>query len=244
MTTTRCYLFLSSILFTVFATSVVHADASLASQIEQYLQQQSANKKASKFSPEDIKIMTRAATDLNNAMPNPGLKVGTKAPDFQLPNAHGEIITLSSLLAKGPVIINFYRGAWCPFCNIELRSLSSYKDKFKEYGANIVSITPQQPDKSLVQSKKGKFPFDILSDLDSSVIKKYNLFFTLPDDLVKVYKKLGLNIESFNGKGRNELPIPGTYVVDKNGVIRAAFANTDYKKRMEPKAIIEALKKL
>jgi len=227
-----------------YMVSTSHAENSLADQIQTYMQQQSKNKKAGKFSAEDKAIMEKAAADLAKAMPNPGLKVGDKAPDFSLPNAYGKQIKLSSLLKKGPVIINFYRGAWCPFCNLELRALKQNLPEFKKYGASLVSITPQKPDKSLAQVKKAKFQFDILSDLDSSTIKKYKLFFTLPPKLTKLYKKLGLDIEAFNGKGRNELPIPGTYVVDKKGVIRAAYANTDYTRRMEPNAIIDALKKL
>ena len=232
--------------FFIFFSSVLpsHAANSLADQIQNYMQQQSTNKKAGKFSAEDKAIMEKAAADLAKAMPNPGLKVGDKAPDFSLPNAYGKQIKLSSLLKKGPVIINFYRGAWCPFCNLELNALKKNLPEFKKYGASLISITPQKPDKSLAQVKKAKFPFDILSDLDSSIIKKYKLFFTLPPKLTKLYKKLGLDIEAFNGKGRNELPVPGTYVVDKKGIIRAAYANTDYTKRMEPQAIIDALKKL
>lgn len=234
------------ITFFIFFGSVMpsHAENSLADQIQNYMQQQSKNKKAGKFSAEDKAIMENAAADLAKAMPNPGLKVGEKAPDFSLPNAYGKQVKLSSLLKNGPVIINFYRGAWCPFCNIELRALKQNLSQFKKYGATLISITPQTPDKSLAQVKKAKFPFDILSDLDSSIIKKYKLFFTLPPKLINVYKKLGLDIETFNGKGRNELPVPGTYVVDKKGIIRAVYANTDYTKRMEPQAIIDALKNL
>jgi len=245
MTLIKKSLLCNSILIFLFSYSqLALGDASLADQIQQYMQRQSNNKSASKFSQADIKVMTEAANSLAKAMPHPGLKIGDKAPDFNLPNAFGKKVQLSSLLHKGPVIINFYRGAWCPFCNLELRALTKHVPEFKRYSATLVSITPQKPDKSLKQVKKDKLPFDILSDLDSSVIKKYKLFFTMPGELVKVYKKLGLDIESFNGIGRNELPVPGTYVVDQKGIIRAAFADTDYKKRMEPSAIIEALKKL
>ncbi len=239
-----CFASVFTLGFILTTASIANADESLAQQINQYMQQQANDKKAANFSDADIKVMTKAAANLARTMPSPGLKVGNKAPNFKLPNAYGKIISLSSLLAKGPVIINFYRGAWCPFCNLELRALTKNAATFKKYGATLVSITPQQADKSLAQLKKDKFPFDILSDLDSSIIKKYKLFFTMPNDLIKVYKKLGLDIESFNGKGRNELPVPGTFVVDKSGIIRAAFADTDYKKRMEPAAIIDALKKL
>lgn len=235
---------LSSLLL---ATSVVmpgHAATTLADQIQAYMEHQSKQKNAHKFSAKDKAIMEQAAVDLAKTMPNPGLKVGEKAPDFNLPNAYGKQIRLSSLLKKGPVIINFYRGAWCPFCNLELRALKQNLPNFKKYGATLISVTPQKPDKSLEQVKKDKFPFDILSDLDSSVIKKYKMFFIIPPKLVTLYKKLGLDLEVFNGKGRNELPVPGTYVIDKKGIIRAVYANTDYTKRMEPQAIVEALKKL
>lgn len=235
---------LSSFLIATFVVMPSHAATTLADQIQTYMEQQSKQKNAHKFSAEDKAIMEKAAADLAKTMPNPGLKVGEIAPDFSLPNVYGTQIQLSSLLKKGPVIINFYRGAWCPFCNLELRSLKQNLPNFKKYGATLISITPQKPDKSLEQVKKDKFPFDILSDLDSSVIKKYKLFFTLPPKLVALYKKLGLDLEVFNGKGRNELPIPGTYVIDKKGIIRAVYANTDYTKRMEPQAIIDALKKL
>jgi len=237
MTLITLFIFFGSILPSYAANS-------LADQIQTYMEQQSKNKNAGKFSAEDKAIMEKAAADLAKAMPEPGLKVGDKAPDFNLPNAYGKQIKLSSLLKKGPVIINFYRGAWCPFCNLELRALKQNLPEFKKYGASLVSITPQKPDKSLAQVKKAKLQFNILSDLDSSTIKKYKLFFTLPPKLTNLYKKLGLDVEDFNGKGRNELPIPGTYVIDKKGIIRAAYANTDYTKRMEPKAIIDALKKL
>ncbi len=234
------YLLFFSLIFCLPA----QAETTLAEQIQQYMKQEASYKNAPKFSKHDLAVIEKAARDLAKAMPNPGLQVGDKAPDFSLPNVYGKQIQLYSLLKKGPVIINFYRGAWCPFCNLELRALKQNLPAFTRYGATLISITPQKPDKSLEQVKKGHFPFDILSDLDSSVIKKYKLFFTVPKDLVAVYKKLGLNLEDFNGKGRNELPVPGTLVIDKNGIVRAAFADTDYKKRMEPKAIIDALKAL
>ena len=235
---------LGSLLLASIVVTPSFAESSLADQIKNHMEQQSKGKNAHKFSAEDKATMEKAAVDLAKAMPNPGLKVGQRAPEFTLPNAYGKQVQLSSLLKKGPVIINFYRGAWCPFCNLELRALKQNLSEFKKYGATLISITPQKPDKSLQQVKKDKFPFDILSDLDSSVIKKYKMFFTLPPKLTALYKKLGLDLEVFNGKGRNELPVPGTYVLDKNGIIRAAYANTDYTKRMEPQAIIDALKKL
>ena len=116
--------------------------------------------------------------------------------------------------------------------------------EFKKYGAQLITITPQTPDKSVEQFKEKGYPFEVLSDLDSKVMKDYKLYFELPADLVEVYKKHGLDIEAFNGKGRNVLPVPGNFVIDTNMIVRAMHTDTDYKERMEPSAIIDALKKI
>lgn len=217
---------------------------SIEAEVKKMAEAQKKDQKAANISPEDKAVMETAAKDLQKTLPNPGLKVGVKAPDFTLVSAFGKKITLSSQYKKGPVVLTFYRGAWCPYCNIELRALKLSNPHFKKYNAVVIAVTPQQPDKSLAQVKKSGFPFEILSDLDSNVMKQYNLYFELSPALDKVYKKLGLDIEKFNGKGRTVLPVPGTFVIDTKGIIRASFSDLDYKKRMEPKVIVEALKKL
>ena len=189
-------------------------------------------------------VMEKAGNDLATSLPDPGIKVGEKAPDFTLNNALGKPVSLKEKLLDGPVVLVFYRGAWCPFCNMHLHVLQKSLPEFKNYGAQLITITPQTPDKSVEQFKEKGYPFEVLSDLDSKVMKDYRLYFELPDDLVEVYKKHGLNIEAFNGKGRSVLPIPGSFVIDTNGIVRAMHAETDYKKRMEPSAIIDALKQL
>lgn len=201
-------------------------------------------KKGAGFTKSDMAVMKKSGEDLAKRMPSPGLKVGDKAPDFTLKNAFGKKVKLSHVLKSGPVILSFYRGAWCPFCNLQLHTLHKSMPSFKKYGAQLVLVTPQMPVKSKGQIEKDKYTFEVLSDLDSTVMKKYKLFYKLDAELVKVYKKNGLDVESFNGKGRNVLPVPGTYVIDKNSIIRAVHAEVDYKKRMEPQAIIDALKKL
>ncbi len=194
------------------------------------------------FTAEEKLIMDNAAAELKRSMPSPGLKAGTRAPDFTLQNAFGESITLSEEYAKGPVILVFYRGAWCPFCNLHLHALQQSLTEFRKYDAQLIMVTPQTPDMSAEQVKKDDLDFEVLSDLDSQVMKQYQLYFELPDDLIQVYKKAGLDIESFNGKGRNVLPVPGSFVIDRKGVIRAMQANTDYKVRMEPADIVATLK--
>ncbi|MGR3175228.1 MAG: peroxiredoxin-like family protein [Candidatus Scalindua sp.] len=191
----------------------------------------------------DKAIMAKAALDLSRTMPDPGLRPGVRAPDFTLVNAFGKEVTLSEQLRKGPVVLAFYRGAWCPFCNIELNVLQRSLTHFKEYDATLIAVTPQRPDKSKEQLEKAEYSFEILSDLDDSVMKSYNLYFEVPLALHELYKnRFGFDVTDYNGKGRLGLPVPGTFVIGSNGVIRASFAKTDYKKRMDPGDIIEALK--
>jgi peroxiredoxin len=187
-------------------------------------------------------IMDKAAQDLAVAMPEPGLRVGDHAPDFTLPDAYGNDVRLSDLLAQGPVILTFYRGAWCPYCNLQLHALKESMPHFQRHSARLVAITPQTPDFSRGQIEKDAYPFHILSDLDYSVMQAYKLYFEVSEALRTLYiQDFGLDITDYNGKERYGLPIPGTFVIDQRGFVRAAFADTDYKRRMEPAAIIEAL---
>ena len=191
----------------------------------------------------DKAIMAKAALDLSRAMPDPGLRPGVRAPDFTLVNAFGKEVRLSEQLKKGPVVLAFYRGAWCPFCNIELNVLQRSLTHFKEYDAILIAVTPQRPDKSKEQLEKAEYSFEILSDLDDSVMKSYNLYFEVTRELHELYKnRFGFDVTDYNGKGRLGLPVPGTFVISRDGVIRASFAKTDYKKRMDPGDIVEALK--
>jgi len=196
------------------------------------------------FSSEDRAVMDDFARALARRMPSPGIQVGQKAPDFTLTDALGKRVNLYEQLQQGPVVLVFYRGAWCPFCNLHLHVLSQYHQQFVDQGARLLAVTPQQPDKSLEQLKKDGFPFTILSDLDSRVMKAYRLYYPLDDKLLAVYRKHGLDIEAYNGPGRTILPVPGTFVIDTDGKVVAMQADTDYTRRMEPEAILQALNKL
>lgn len=186
----------------------------------------------------------RKAAEIKAVLADPGLKAGNKAPNFALTNAAGKTIELNKALESGPVVLIFYRGAWCPYCSIHLHDLKKNMPEFEKYGAQIIAITPQKPDKSAEQVKKEGFPFEILSDSTYDVLKDYRLYFELSDDTVKRYKSKGLDLDEFNGKGRVGLPTPGAFIIDKSGMIRAMQAEVDYKSRMSPEAIIAELKKL
>lgn len=233
---------------TTLAPFITHADTaqlpSYEHQKRQFLEQRSKSPNAARFSPEDRRIMQQAADKLANRLPDPGLKVGTRAPDFTLNNAFGSPLTLSEEWRKGPVILVFYRGAWCPFCNLHLRVLQESAPTFRRYGAQLIAVTPQRPDKSDAQISKDGLPFEVLSDIDSTVMKAYGLYYELEPELVEVYLSHDLNIAEYNGEGRNVLPVPGTFIIDTQGVVRAVHADVDYKERMEPEAILEALEAL
>ncbi|MEV4786212.1 peroxiredoxin-like family protein [Streptomyces tuirus] len=193
--------------------------------------------------PAEIReIMQRAGQELaDSGQANHALTVGDKAPHFTLPSATGQTLDLDALLAEGPVVLTFYRGAWCPYCNIALRSLQQHHDAITARGARLLAVSPQIPDESLTLAEKHDLAFDVLSDLGSHTAKQFGLAFDLPDDLTAVYDKLGFDLQRVNDGHPRTLPLPATYVIDRDGVIRWAFVNTDYTTRAEPTDILAAL---
>ena len=194
---------------------------------------------------EEMAVMGKGGEDLKKAMPNPGLKVGSKAPDFTLPDSNGSKVTLSEVLKKGPVVLNFYRGSWCPVCDIHLKNLKEANSTFEsKYNSTLILVTPQLTEESKGQIEKNGFTFTILSDLDYAVSKDYNLYFELSDELDAVYKKVGIDVKKTNGGDRLGLPVPATFIIDPNGTVAASQADTDYFNRMKPDEIIGALESI
>ena len=230
----------------LFVSAVLIVNVQAGESYEQALNKMMAEKarQPSPFTEQEREVMKQAGLRLAKNLPNPGIAIGQPAPNFTLSDAFGNKFNLKQALKKGPVILVFYRGAWCPFCNLHLHTLKKRVPEFKKFNAQLVTITPQKPDKSAAQIKEKDLPFRVLSDLDSQVMKDYRLYFELEPQLVTIYKRVGLDVESFNGKGRTVLPVSGTFVIDQQGIVRAMQAETDYKKRMEPDEIIGALKKL
>ncbi len=180
----------------------------------------------------------RAAHTIDNA-----LKVGQSAPDFTLPDVFGNNVSLKSLLAKGPVVISFYRGEWCPFCNLELHALEQALPKMRDLGATLIAISPEKPDHGIVVAEKNKLTFPVLSDFGNKVAHQFGIVFRVGDELTEFSKNVFKNdIALRNGENSYELPVPATYVVDTTGVIRFAHVEVDYMVgRAEPDAVIAAL---
>ncbi|MFG2523531.1 peroxiredoxin-like family protein [Streptomyces sp. NPDC048527] len=190
-------------------------------------------------------IMQQAGAELAaSGQADHALATGAQAPDFTLPTATGATSTLSELLTHGPVVLTFYRGAWCPYCNIALRSLQQHHDAITERGAQLIAVSPQIPDESLSLAEKHALTFDVLSDIGSAIAKSYGLAFDLPDDLAAVYDKLGFDLQHVNGGHARTLPLPATYVIDRTGTIRWAFVTADYTQRAEPADLLGALDSL
>ena len=170
------------------------------------------------------------------------IHVGERAPDFELPDQSGRYIQLARQLKLGPVIISFYRGGWCPYCNLELRALQQIMPKIEEHHATVLAISPQLPDHSLTTADKNSLLFPVLSDRGNKVARKFGLVFSLSDFVRPTYEAINVHLPELNGDESYELPLPGTFVLDKEGIIRAAFVNADYKTRMEPELILNSLK--
>jgi peroxiredoxin len=169
------------------------------------------------------------------------IKPGDPFPGFTLPDADQQSKSLSDYLSNGPVVISFYRGAWCPYCNLELNALQQRLAEIEAAGASLVAISPQTPDHSDDQRGKSRLDFDILSDIGQVLGRQCGLVFTLPEALRAIYQAWGVDLPEYNGDDSFELPIPATYILDRNGIIRYAFVNMDYTQRLEPDIIIEQL---
>jgi peroxiredoxin len=186
--------------------------------------------------------MDRAAKELfDTGQTERATNVGDIAPGFSLPNATGDTVTLNDLLRDGPVVLSFYRGSWCPYCNLELRTLQANIGEFEARGARLVAISPQVPDESLSVTEKHDLTFDVLSDVGTTVAQDYGLSFDIPAELAAIYERRGHDLIRTNGGHDRTLVIPASYVVGQDGVVSWAFVNSDHTKRAEPSDMIAAL---
>ena len=196
--------------------------------------------------PVDVReLMMQATKDLaDSGIVEKAPKVGEQLPSFTLTNQLNEQISLESLTAKGPVIVTFYRGGWCPYCNLELAAYQQALSEIEAAGATLVAITPELPDASLSTAEKNALKYQVLSDVDATYANELNLVFSLPEELRPIYLSFGIDIEKHNGPGQYGLPLAATYVLDQSGKITSAFVDADYTKRQEPSEVVAVLKKV
>lgn len=169
------------------------------------------------------------------------LREGDRAPDFALPDPSGETVRLSDRLAQGPVVLTFYRGAWCPYCNTQLRDYQQALDRIRAAGASLVAVSPQTPDGSLSMREKNSLEFAVLSDVGGEVSRDYGLVFEVDRRTRERYEAVGIALDEVNGTDAWELPVPATYVIRPDGTIAFAFVEADYTQRASARRVLEAL---
>jgi peroxiredoxin len=190
-------------------------------------------------------IMARHIEQLRNGViARTILKVGDRAPTFALPNATGGIVDVRTLLQKGPVIVTFYRGGWCPYCNLELKAFQEVLPEIKAAGASLVAISPEKPDDTLSTTEKNALAFEVLSDVGQKVGRAFGLVYEFTDELRSAYQGFGLDIPARNGApGEWALPVSATYVIAGDGTIIYAYADPDYRDRADPREVLAVLGK-
>lgn len=172
------------------------------------------------------------------------LKVGDKCPPFAMPSADGAIVTSAELLARGPLVLSFYRGAWCPFCSAELEALHEAEPAIRAAGATLVAVTAEVGGIPLAVKRQRGFKFDILCDVDNGVALDFGLVFRISPDMVQVFARDGTDFPLFYGNDSWFLPVPATYVVGRDGTIAHAYVNPDFRYRLDPADIVSALRGL
>lgn len=216
----------------------------MADDLAQVLQQQNEAARAN-LPATSLQVMDAATAELAaSGLAERSLAVGADAPDFTLPDATGGEVTLSSLLADGPVVVSFYRGGWCPYCSTELRTLQTRLPEIAAAGGRLVAVSPQTPDNSLSTAEKLALAFPVLSDVGNAVARAYGLVFRLPENLRDLYTGWGLDLPAANGDRSFELPLPATFVIAADGKVVWRFADADYTTRAEPDDVLAALRAL
>jgi peroxiredoxin len=209
----------------------------LTEQLSSYSQQS-----ATRIPEPAQKIMKDAIKELENStIAQRAFKKGQQLPHISLPNASGKTVNIQEELKNNKVVLTFYRGGWCPYCNLELKALQAKQAEIEAKGAKLIAISPEAPDNSLSTTQKNALTFDILTDANNEVARSLGLVYELPQNLVSLYKQFGINLEQSQGMQSNELPIAATYIINQEGSIDYDFIEEDYKLRAEPAEVVAAL---
>ena len=217
-------------------------NATSSSSLKSKLDEKKANFE-SRASDEKKKIYAEGIKDVaDSGILKSAINVGDQAPNFTLLNATGNKVTLQEELKKGPVILTWYRGGWCPYCNMTLHALQEELPNFVANGASLIALTPELPDNSLSTSEKNNLEFEVLSDVGNGVAKEYGIVFELIESVADSYNK-SFNLVKYNGDDSNELPLAASYVIDTNGKVIYAFLDADYRNRAEPSELTKVLQK-
>ncbi len=222
----RYFLFTTFILFCAF--NILAEDSENKSKIMQNKEQ----------------IMAQSLEELRqNNITNNAPKVGEKLPDGDLLNLSEET-SLYQLIGDRPAIVTFYRGEWCPYCNLQLQEYTKHIDQIESLGATLIAISPELPESSAVTIKKGDLKFSVLSDINNKYATKLGIVYSVNQDLKNLYGEFGIDLQKNQGNDSWKLPLTATYVVDKDKIIKYSFIDVDYKKRADIEDLIKAIKEL
>ncbi len=204
-----------------------------------------ADFEGNKAPPHVVAIMHKATADLiATGQAERALKAGATAPKFELPDAQGKMVGSSELLAKGPLVVTFYRGVWCPYCNLDLQALEEAAGEIRALGASLVAISPQTAPNRRKSERENALSFPILSDHGNELANAFGLRFHLSDELIALYKGFGNDLAIGNGEESWTLPMPARYVIGTDGVIAYAEVNPDYTRRPDPSEWLPVLRRL
>ena len=193
---------------------------------------------------ERVALFEKGVTDVaESGVLESALQVGDLAPDFTLPAASGDSVTLSKLLMDGPVILTWYRGGWCPYCNIQLQALNAAMPQVSAAGGQIIAISPEIPDSSLSTANESALGFPVVSDVGNEVARDYGIVYVLPTDIQDAFAGR-LDIPAYNADSSMTLPLAVTYIIDTDRLIKYACVDPDYRKRAEPAALVAFLRQL
>ena len=211
----------------------------LADEIAQFMTQHAQR------APERFAIIREVVAEMQrNGVADNAPKVGDLVADFTLPNALGDSVSLHERLTHGPVVLVFYRGGWCPYCNFHLRAMQSALAEFQALGASLMAISPQPPDASLSTQEKNALSFDVLSDVGSTVIREWHLAYELSEALRNPFVKAGYDLPAINGRGDWVLPVTATYVIKPDRTIAWARVDEDHMVRPEVAEVLDALRRI
>lgn len=195
-----------------------------------------------KPTPEQLAVMARSTQALiDSGQADRALKAGDKAPTFELEDSEGRHVNSRDLVARGPLVVSFYRGVWCPYCNLELQALEAVRPEITARGATLIAISPQTQGNSRKSQRENKLSFPILSDVGAKVADAFGIQYTLSEELVELYKVFGNDLPRINDDPAWTLPMPARYVIDRNGLIVYAEINPDYTRRPDPSELLPVL---
>jgi peroxiredoxin len=200
---------------------------------------------AKRMPPDLLARLQKSIDDLKHSgIVERALKTGDLAPEFNLPNAKGQQIALLDFLKRGPLIVSFYRGLWCPYCNLELRAYQRVLPDIRALGADLVAISPQTADRSVTTVTQNELEFEVLSDHRNEVAALFGLAYDVPEVVRTITEKFGHHLPDYNRSDDRRLPVSATYVIAPDRHIILADVNPDFRTRLEPTHALAALRRL